>query len=74
MFPIFVVAGNVSDVERIATQVSKAALKGISVRDYFAAAALMGLLSNPAIPIESLSSKAFGFADEMLATRDSGGR
>lgn len=62
-------------------------LQGMSLRDYFAAAALQGLLANPGGPIQAngmagwgwadcdqknVVEAAFGIADDMLAARKEG--
>ena len=59
---------------------------GLSMRDYFAAKALQGLLANPGGPIqandrcgwsfcncniEQVASEAYGFADAMIKARES---
>ncbi len=48
-------------------------VQGMSMRDYFAASALSGIISNPAVDhtvtYEEVSVRAFQQADAMLATR-----
>lgn len=48
---------------------------GIRLRDYFAAAALTGLLSDPeaaAIRHESIAADCYAYADAMIAARKGG--
>jgi hypothetical protein len=46
---------------------------GMTLRDYFAAAALQGLISEPNIkaPIEEFASRSYQLADAMLKARQS---
>ncbi len=43
---------------------------GMSIRDYFAAAALTGLLANASEVNDELAAEAFTAADAMLAARE----
>jgi hypothetical protein len=43
---------------------------GLNVRDYFAAAALQGLLANASEVNDELAAEAFTAADAMLAARE----
>jgi hypothetical protein len=48
-------------------------ISGMSLRDWFASQALMGMLSNPesiAAPDAAFAEWAYGHADAMLAERD----
>lgn len=65
--------------EQLAQKTGGPAMTCLTVRDYFAAAALQGLLANPQLKAEILKSggcdsgwiesSAFGFADEMMKER-----
>lgn len=51
---------------------------GMRLRDYFAAKALNGILSNPddvyGVPIEAFAESAYRYADAMLKARNQGER
>ena len=51
-------------------------LQGISVRDYFSAKAMQGMLADPTVQSggdpETLSKVAYAYADAMLAEREIG--
>lgn len=49
---------------------SNGAQKGLSLRDYFAAAALQGLLVDGAYSFSGAAKVAYAFADAMLEARD----
>lgn len=45
---------------------------GLTVRDYFAAAALNGMLSRDSGPSMDVGQAAYDYADELLAAREAG--
>ena len=67
-FPVIDTSQNTATGE---TTVYQAVQSGISVRDYFAAKAMQGILSDPAIdhPAEQLATFSYAIADAMLKAR-----
>jgi hypothetical protein len=51
---------------------AKDVVQGMTLRDYFAATALQGMLSDPnvTIPLEKISAWAYKYADAMMEARD----
>jgi hypothetical protein len=52
---------------------SRAAANGMTLRDYFAAKAMQGIVANPnaqGLSYEAISIRAFAQADEMLKARE----